>query len=136
MRERDTVDTSTEALDLRESEDAVLGGVAGGNAKVFCDRLHDRVRVAQHAWCSCAYLKVVFTNRIAVIHCIEGGDLYFALAPPIQFPNSIPLHIPLSPRMGAYHKLSSAESLKSWLLRSSLILSRTHAVSAPDRAKA
>ena len=40
------------------------------------NRLHDFIRIAQHARRSRANLQVVLSNRLAVVHGVKGSDLY------------------------------------------------------------
>lgn len=89
------VDTGTKALNLNVGEEAVLGGVAGGDSEVLVDGLDDGVGAAaaelagglksdiirvypiasSKRWTySSADLDEVFADRLAVVHCVEGRD--------------------------------------------------------------
>jgi hypothetical protein len=71
------IDTSTQTLDLQQTEHAVLGHVPTVNAELLFDGLHDLVTAAaaQHARRGGADLHEEGTDGLAVVHGIEGGDL-------------------------------------------------------------
>jgi hypothetical protein len=63
---------------------------------VLGDRLHDRVRVAQHARRGGAHLHMVLSDGLAVVHSVEGSDLFFpdlksATRPQCMLNSAIPL---------------------------------------------
>ena len=68
------VSAGSEAFDLGQREEAVLGGVALAQAAEFA-RLQHVVRPAQHARRRAAHLNVETSDRHQVEHGVEGRDL-------------------------------------------------------------
>lgn len=71
------VGASTEALDLDQGELLVLGGLTGLDAELVLKSLEDLcgATTAEHARGGGAELQEVLSNRLAVEHGVESGDL-------------------------------------------------------------
>ncbi|AOW03392.1 uncharacterized protein YALI1_D00766g [Yarrowia lipolytica] len=69
------VDTGSETLNLRESEEVVLGGLTGLDVKGVLDSLHDTVGATQLTGGGGTDLQMVPAHRGSVVHCVEGGHL-------------------------------------------------------------
>merc|ERR1719220_2717800 len=67
------VDAGAEALDLADGEELVVGHAADADAKVFLAGRHDLVAASEPAGSCCANLNMVFANRVAHEHGVEGG---------------------------------------------------------------
>jgi len=69
------VHASSQALNLRNREQAILSGLPNINLELVLNGVHDSRGVTQHAGRGGAHLEEVLAHLLPVEHRVEGGDL-------------------------------------------------------------